>query len=218
MPRNKKSLRYSYNCKDASNAKFFNKNFNKTESYNSNFTGVLFRNTSLIGAKFKFCNLNEVIFENCLVQGALFRKCPMNNVKFVNCIITATKFDRTSLKHTFFDSSVIIDAPKIKNLPQDRFSSCDVLDNYYPDTEFSASILEKFEALRNNPFINRSSVLHRKKGKLNTVAIKILLKEFSEDELLNKLPKLEKEISTDFYTLSYITLMLKRISCDANVA
>lgn len=218
MARDKKTLRYSYRCKDASKANFLNKNFNKTESYNSSFAESIFRNTSLVGTKFKFCNLNKVIFDNCLVQGTLFRKCPMAGVKFQNCIIISVKLDRTSLESILFENSIILSTHHKTSIPNYNLMHSEVIEDYYDENEFSIDLLKEIESLKRNQHINRSSVLHRKKGKLNTIAIKMLLRKFGEEELMCKLPILGRDVKKDFYTLSYLIAMLHKISINGNVS
>ena len=78
-------------------------------------------------------------------------------------------------------------------------------------------MLKEIESLRGNQHINRSSVLHLKKGKLNTIAIKILLREFGKEELSCNLPILGRKVKKDFYTLSYLIAMLHKMSINDNV-
>ena len=212
MARNVRPLRYSYKCKDASGANFLNKNFNKTESYNSNFAESTFENTSLVGTKFKFCNLNKVIFKNCLIQGTLFRKCQMAQVEFKNCIIISTNFDRISQKSTLFEGCVISSTKLSTEVMSENFRDSEVIEGYYDESLFSKELLNTIEKLRNNQHINRSSVLHRKKGKLNTISIKFLLREFEEEKLIYGLSMLDHSIKKDFYTLSYLIAMLHKLN------
>lgn len=206
--KNKKA--FSYVNHDASGKNFINKNFNKTESYASQFTNSTFTNTSFIGSKFKFCNLNNTTFEGCLIRGALFRKSKMGNVNFKSSIICASVFDRTSLKDCYFYDSIIVSSNVNDKISQDRLINTDIITNYYPISEFNILLLQKIEKLRENDFIRRSSVLHRKKGLLDTAAITLLIREFGEEFLLNNVDKINHEISKDFHTLSYIKLLLKR--------
>ena len=207
MRKNKKSLRYSYGNKDANSAKFFNKNFNKTESYCSNFNSVIFSNTSLVGAKFKFCNLNDVRFENCLIQGALFRKCHFKRVIFLNCIVVSAQFDRTSLVSSTFDNCRIL-YTNIENCGS--LNNTQTYEAYPSENAFNPELLEQVKALRSNEFIRKSSVLHRKKDKINTLTIDILLEEFDDPFLLANLSSLHS-LKKEFHTLSYITALLRKI-------
>lgn len=62
--RNKSTKRYSYTGHDSRESKFIHKNFNKTTSYNTNFSSAVFENTAFVGAKFKFCSFYETEFSN----------------------------------------------------------------------------------------------------------------------------------------------------------
>lgn len=217
MVRNVNGLRYSYKLKNASKAKFHNKNLNKTESYNSIFSGSEFINTSLVGAKFKFCNMSQAVFDNCLIQGALFRKCKLNGVKFNRCIIIATQFDRTSLQECVIEDSIILSSPLGLFFKEKNLISTEVIKSYYPESEFNDELLCLVRALRNNDFINRSSVFHRKKGRLNTVSLKRLINEFGESFLMQSLPLLGSVVVKDFYTLSYLENILHKLRLSGSV-
>lgn len=211
MPRNSEELRYSYNLADRSGAKYHNKNFNKTQSFNSKFVGVTFLNTSFVGAKFKFCNMNQTVFDGCLIQGALFRRCDLSGVKFSNCIIVSVRFDRTSLKDCEISKSIILSSPLGGALDESNLISTELIQNYYSEQEFSGELLRSVRGLKGNEFISRSSVLHRKAGKINTISLKVLVREFGEQFLIEKLPLLNNLISKDFYTLSYLEVALNKI-------
>jgi len=201
---------FSYNNHDCTNKNFLNKNFNKTVSYSSNFTNSTFKNTSFIGSKFKYCNLNNTTFEDCFIQGATFRKSKMQNVHFKKSIICASVFDRINLGDCYFHDSIIVSSNVNDKIPKHRLINTDVITNYYPTSDFNELLLQKIEALRSNDFIRRSSTLHRKKGLLNTATISLLIKEFGEEFLLQHIEKVSNEISTEFHTLSYIKLLLKK--------
>lgn len=213
--RKTKMLRYSYNSKDVSKAFFQNKNFNKTESHNSRFIETKFQNTSLIGAKFKFCNLNKAVFDCCLIQGALFRKCKMVNAVFTDCIIISTNFERTSLKTCQIKKSIILSSPLGEGFKGENLVHSEIIKDYYSESDFSESLLQVVKSLKGNQFINRSSVLHRKKERLNTISMKLLVQEFGEKFLVKNLPILATIVVRDFYTLSYLTAILRKIAiCD----
>lgn len=67
------------------------------------------------------------------------------------------------------------------------------------------------EALRDNDLIRRSNTLHGKKGKINTLTIMILHKNYTDEELIRYLPMLPQYVSSQFYTVSYLKAMLKKI-------
>ncbi|MCY0963993.1 pentapeptide repeat-containing protein [Parathalassolituus penaei] len=217
MTRNSNPLRYSYISKDASKANFQNKNFNKTESYNSKFIETKFVNTSFVGSKFKFCNMSQAIFDDCLIQGALFRKCILSGARFNRCIIISTQFDRTKLRGCVIENSIVLSSPLGDGFSKNNLISTEVIQGYYPETGFSEELLHRAELLRNNQFINRSSVLHRKKGRLNTISLKWLADEFGESFLIQNLPLLESLVVKDFHTLSYLKVILHKLSLSDSV-
>jgi hypothetical protein len=212
MPRNKNTKRYSYTNHDSRESKYINKNFNKTESYHSNFSGVLFQNTSLIGAKFKFSAFYGAQFDSCYIRGTLLRKCNFEKALFKNSIISATVFERCNFKDAFFKNCKIVSSTKIeKFLPSDCFDQTEILDAYPDEADFDPILISKTEDLRTNEFIRRSSVLHRKMKKLDTVSLKVLVDEFGENFLVSHIEKLPEIITKEFYTLSYIMHYLRKM-------
>jgi hypothetical protein len=210
--RNNNSKRYSYTNHDTRDRKFINKDFNKTASYHSNFSGTLFQNTSFINAKFKFCALYSTVFENCFIRGSTFRGCNIRKATFKNTIISATVFDRCKLKDCVFDSCKIISSTKIKRfLKESCFRNTEFFMGYPPETGFNQQLIEIAEGLRTNDFIRQSTVLHRKRGKLDTVSLKVLVEMFGEEFLIENFNSLPNLITSSFHTLSYIVQILQKI-------
>ncbi|PRD67284.1 hypothetical protein C6P61_17245 [Malikia spinosa] len=218
MSRNKSTKRYSYNNHDSRASKFIHKDFNKTENYLTNFSEVLFQNTSFVGAKLKFCAFYSAVFDNCYIRGALFRRCNLKNAVFKKSIISATFFEGCKLQGCRFENCKIISSSKLeKGLPSESFVETEIFQTYPATTIFSRELIDVVESLRMNDYIRRSSVLHRKEKKLDTVSLKVLVERFGEDLLINNLPFLPKVIAKEFYTLSYIIHFLLKIqSCDIN--
>ena len=218
MIRDKNSKRYSYVNHDSRQSKFIHKDFNKTESYHSNFSGVVFQTTSFIATKLKFCSLYEATFDSCCLRGTLFRGCNLQNATFKNSIISATIFEKCKLKGCRFENCKIISSTKIKRLlHEDCFVDTEFFDTYPDEAVFNLALISTTEGLRANDFIRRSSVLHRKKGKIDTVSLKVLIEIFGEEFLISHLEELPKMISNEFHTLSYIIKILLKIQeCSIN--
>ncbi|WP_316679421.1 pentapeptide repeat-containing protein [Ralstonia chuxiongensis] len=214
--RNKKPNQYSYNNHDTRERKFVNKNFSKTDNYHSNFSETLFQNTSFVGAKFKFCALYGARFENCLIRGALFRGCNLTAAVFKDSIISAAVFERCKLSGCTFENCKIVPTSKLKNLlPDISFPDTDFFDAYPSSEGFNHDLIEIVESLRSCDLIRQSTVLHRKKGMLDTVSLKVLVEEFGEEFLTQELRSLPALINNSFHTLSYINHILrKRKGCD----
>ena len=218
MARNKSTKRYSYNNHDSRGSKFIHKDFNKTESYHSNFSEALFQNASFVGAKLKFCAFYGAVFENCYIRGALFRRCNLESSVFKNSIISATVFEGCKLKDCRFENCKIISSSKLETvLPSESFIDTEIFSTYPDTTVFNRELVDVVESLRMNDYIRRSSVLHRKEKKLDTVSLKVLVEKFGEEFLINNLPVLPKMIDQEFHALSYIIHFLQKIqSCDRN--
>jgi hypothetical protein len=206
---------FSYQTHDVREKNFIFKNFNKSCSYKSNFSGSKFTSTSFIGSKFKFCSLYDSTFEDCLIRGVLFRNCNLTNAKFINSIISSTIFENSKLINLKFINCKIINSKGI-NCSEKKYAliNSDIL-NAYPDVnKFSSELISMVESLREHQFIRRSTILHRKRGLLETVSLGVLVDEFGEDFLMKNLPKLSVLINNDFHTLSYIQKMLRKLPND----
>jgi len=70
---------------------------------------------------------------------------------------------------------------------------------------------EVIERLRGNDIVRRSNILHLKKGRINTLTVMVLKKEYTEEELIRYLPILPQYVTTQFYTVSYLKMILKKI-------
>ena len=68
----------------------------------------------------------------------------------------------------------------------------------------------KFDIILSNP--PYSNTLHLKHGKINTLSLMILLKSYSEKELVQLLPMIISLIEVQFYTLSYLKRLLKKVA------
>lgn len=216
--RRKSSKRYSYEGHDSRESKFIHKSFNKTDSYNTNFSMAVFENTAFVGAKFKFCSFYGTVFDNCYLRGTLFRGGTLENAVFKNCIISATVFDRPKIKGIKFESCKVLSTTKISRfLLSSSFVDTEIFETYPSASDFSSELITVVEALRSNDFIRRSSVLHRKEKKLDTISLRVLVEKFGETFLIKNLEKLPELIVKEFYTLSYISHFLRKLqACDIN--
>ncbi|EMN6201112.1 pentapeptide repeat-containing protein [Vibrio vulnificus] len=209
---------FSYTAHDARDKNFIYKNFNKSVSYRSNFSQSKFSATSLVGTKFKFCSFYGATFENCLIRGTLFRKCNLQKAVFKNCIISAAVFDRTALKNSKFIGCKVVSAGKFSELTRsENIVNTQIYSTFPSESVFNPVLIQTVEQLREHKQIRKSTVLHRKKGKLDTVSIEVLLGEFSEEFLINNLAVAAEQIKVEFHTLTYIQSMLRKIEANANV-
>lgn len=214
MPANDRNrYAFSYVNHDAREKNFIYKNFNKSSSYHSNFSKSKFVSSSFIGTKFKFCSFFGSEFEECLIRGALFRKCNLQIATFTNCMLAANVFDRTKFKDCKFINCKIIGSSKaLQFIPQKNLEHTEVVNSYPDESEFDSALIQQVESLRSHDHIRRSSVLHRKKGKIDTLSLKVLTEEFGEEYLIKNLSKLRDLVTREFHTLSYIQGILRKSS------
>lgn len=205
-------LAFGYTNHDASTKSFLLKNFNKAASYNSNFSDCTFDRTSLVGTKFKFCNMVRASFKGCLIRGTLFRKCNLEHAVFSDCIIAASMFERAKLKNAQFINCKVIGSTNLRTfLPENCFVNTEFYDTYPSESSFELALLEVVNQLREHDFIRRSTVLHRKKGKLDTISLRVLVEEFGESNLVAIFPEAALLIEREFHTLSYIQNVLRKV-------
>lgn len=206
---------FSYANHDAREKNFIYKNFNKSSSYHSNFSNSKFVSSSFIGTKFKFCSFYGTEFRDCLIRGALFRKCNLQTATFTNCILAANVFDRAKFKDCkFINCKIIGSSQTLQFIPEKNLEHTEVVNSYPDESEFASDLIQQVEQLRSNDHIRRSSVLHRKKGKLDTLSLKALIEEFGEDFLIKNLSKLQNSVTKEFHTLSYIQGILRKSNTD----
>lgn len=212
MARNKKSKNaFSYNNRDVASRNFINKNFNKTHSYHSNFFQSKFTNTSFIGASLKWCNFTGSLFQSSLLRGVLFRGGSLRHVVFKECIINACDLDRCKTEGLMIDKCYIVSSNNLIN----RLDPSQIIDSKiyksFPEKElFNPILIDVIQELRKNDFVRRSSVLHRKLNKIDTITLTYLLDRFDENFLIEQLPNVCMKIEREFYTISYIDQLLRK--------
>lgn len=203
---------FSYTGQDVRDKKFIYKNFNKSASYNSNFSNSIFNSSSFVGTKFKFCSMYGAIFDNCLIRGALFRNCNLQSATFKDSFITASVFEKSKFKDCKLINCKIVGSTNLKQIiPIENIENTEFFDQYPSETNFSTELLNIIEQLRDHDFIRRSTVLHRKKGKLDTISLKTLVDEFNEIFLIKTLPSAADLIKNDFHTLTYLQSVLRKL-------
>ncbi|REC94240.1 pentapeptide repeat-containing protein [Kushneria indalinina] len=204
---------FSYVNHDVRERRFIYKNFNRSSSYRSNFSSSSFVGSSFVGVKFKFCSFYKADFKDCLIRGTLFRKCNFQMATFTNCLMEENIFNGTKLESCKFVNCKIIGSPKIfQTVPEENFEHTEILNFYSNEKIFSDALVQRVEQLRSHDYIRRSSVLHRKKGKINALALKVLVEEFDADFLIKALSEVEGLVTREFYTLSYIQSILRKLS------
>ena len=202
---------FSYNNKDRHESNFMYKDFEKTKSYDTSFVDAKFIGTSFRAAHMKFCDFSRCVFQGVDFVGANLRGSKFVDASFHDCIFVTTVLDRTNFKNASFKNCyfVGINTKSAKNFPEQSEGLC-ILSSQPEQDNVSVELKQVIENLRGNDIIRRSNTLHLKKGKINTLSLMILEKEYTEEELLHYLPMLPALVSTQFYTVSYLKNLLKK--------
>lgn len=156
------------------------------------FTGASFVGSEFIGANFRGSNFSGAYFKEAIFCSTVLDKTFFENAKFENCYFVSTGISQA------------------RKFPTD-LSGLTFLHSLPSADTFSDELLQVVEKLRSNDIIRRSHTLHLKKGKVNTLSLYILLQSYSEDDLITLLPQVPNYLTTQFYTLSYLKNLLKKI-------
>ncbi|MCT4592685.1 MAG: pentapeptide repeat-containing protein [Anaeromicrobium sp.] len=203
---------FSYKCANREKSNFMYKDFEKSESYRSNFSECNFNYATLRAAKFKFCNFDNATFSGTEFIGTNLRGSTFRNAIFEDTIFNSTQLDKTNFygatfKNVYFLCSNINIA---KNLNADS-NNITILTKMPDIKDFTSELLDIVEKLRNNDIIRRSKVLHLKNKRINTLSLSMLKSDFTEEMLIKALPLLASKITLQFHTLSYLKKQLIRL-------
>lgn len=209
---------FSYNNKNKSGSEFMYKDFEKTKSFHSYFANASFVGTSFRGASLKYCNFSGCMFESDDFIGTNCKGSKFDWAKFNDCIFVSCNMDKAKFKNAVFKNCYMIGTPlKKTNGEVDTREGLIVLKSYPPEADFSEQLIREVERLRDNENIRRSGTVVIKRGKINTLTLMILKKEYTEDELIALLPLLPTVINKPFYTVSYLKAMLKKLKIGSTI-
>lgn len=209
---NKDSFNYNNIEKKAKN--FMYKNLERSNCYNSDFSGSIFDYVSFRGAHFKSCNFFKCSFKYAEFIGSNLKDSEFRSTLFENAIFDSVKLEGANFKDAKFINTIFLntDVSKAKNL------NLKILDikvfNEIPKLEISDKLKFAVESVMKNSHVKKSRVLDTKDGGPNLLNILILLESFDEETLINGLNIIETHLDRDFYTLSYIIRFLQ--NCKAN--
>lgn len=172
--------------KSSSKSSFYNIRFKKV-----NITYCSFKQVKFNGIDFIFSNLKHSNFTNCSFEDTVFFGSNMKYVKFKNCIF----------KNVYFFNT---DISKISCID---FSNSEIsVINQYPNLTLIQQLDNSLGRLSLNERIFKNRVLHVTRNKPNYWIISILLKDFSQDELVKGFNKLSynnnSNSNRDFFTYS----------------
>lgn len=191
------------------NKNFMYQNLQRSKCFNTNFTGSNFDYACFRGAHMKACTFNDCTFKGAEFMGSNLKDSQFKGAHFENAVFEGAKledvnFKGATFKNTFLVASQYESALHLNlNDPELRiFAEMPVLD-------LSPELKAVIEKLMLNQFVKASRVLDTKDKQMNTISVLILLEQFGEAVLLERLPLLETQIDRDFYTLSYLIKYLQ---------
>jgi len=156
------------------------------------FSGCSFNSTEFIGSNLKESNFTNAKFENVVFESAKLVDVNFKGATFINTVFLST------------------DTEGVKNLDLND----DQIKVYkeMPTIEISDDLSAALEVAMMNKFIKKARVLDTREGKINHLSVMILLEHFDETTLVKGLNALEPHLERDFYTLSFIISLIKKIT------
>ena len=208
--KNRKVFSYNNKCKRECNFRY--KDFEKTKSYHSDFGKANFDFVSFRAAHMKFCNFNGASFVWTEFVGSNLRGSSFKGAIFKDSIFMGTVLDKTDFSGASFENCVfyVTKHDGLKGMAGHEDGINIIFQKPAVDA-FSPELINVIQELRSNDIIRRSHTLHTKKNGVNIVYLNELLKIYKEDELIKLLPNIPDYVKTQFYTLSYLQILLKKV-------
>ena len=200
---------FIYNNIEKKDKNFMYKNLERSNCFNSDFSGSNFDYVSFRGAHFKSCSFYECSFKWAEFIGTNLKGSIFMNAIFENTIFDSVNLEGVNFKDARFRNVVFLstDVTKAKNLNINN-SAIRVFDEM-PEFQISQELENAVINVMKNSFVKKARVLDTKDGGLNLLNIMILLESFNEEILIKGLNMVEVQLDREFYTLSYIIRFLQ---------
>lgn len=154
------------------------------------FENVKYSSSNITNCNFRNAKLKNIDFMGTNLKGSKFKNAVLTNVIFYNANLNSVDFENVIFKNVYFINCKL---DKAKNL-QFGNDTC-VLNSNFEDVFISEKIQEEiFNLVRINKF-KKHFVLTTKNSngkKINKAILKILLKDFTNDQVIRTLKVLEK--------------------------
>lgn len=205
---------YSYKNKDCSFNNYSYKNFDKADCYRTNFRGAIFDGASFRATKVKFCNMSEAHFDGTEFIRTNLRGTKFYNAIFTNVIINSVTTDKTCFVGAHFHHCIIVaNLNKMAGINIDENDN--IIMSQHKSVDISARLIKCAQDIIASSEV-RNSVIANKGKQVNKITLLMLLYDFSEEELIQYLPKVIAESPKDC-TVSYLRKQLKKIINSSNV-
>lgn len=193
------------------NKNFMYQNLTQAKCYMCNFGNSNFDYVSFRGASMKTCKFTGCSFKSSEFVGTNLKESDFSNAKFENVVFESAKLVDVNFKGATFVNTVFLstDTDGAKNLDlNDKDIS---VYEEMPVIEISEALRVAVGMAMTNKFVKKARVLDTRKGDINYLSLIILLEHFDEATLIKGLSNLEDHIDRDFYTLSFIISLIKKL-------
>lgn len=191
------------------NKNYMYQNLQKSKSFNSNYSSSNFDYACFRGAHLKSCQFNACHFTGAEFIGANLKGSQFKEAEFMNTVFEGTKLEGTDFKGALFDHTYFVSCNVESAINLDLEDSGIKVFSEMPELNLNPLLFAEIEKLMENQYVKKARVLDTKDKKMNTISVMILLDCFSEEELIQTLPKMNALFDRDFYTLSYIIKMIR---------
>lgn len=208
---NNGSENFHYNNIEKKDKNFMYKNFKRSNCYNCNFSNSNFNFATFRGAHFKTCSFMNGSFEGTEFIGTNLKNSKFKNAKFKNAIFEGANLDGTDFKDAKFENTIFLGCKleKTKNF-NSNIDGVRIFEKM-PKIDISMELEDSLKSLMENKFVKSSRIFDTKDGNINTLTLMILKESFTEEELMNGFDKIKSQIDRDFYTISYIIRLIKKV-------
>lgn len=209
--------KFNYNNIEKKNKNFMYQNLQRSKCFNSNFPNSNFDYVSFRGAHLKSCSFLECSFKGTEFIGSNLKESGFRKAHFENAVFEGAKLDGVNFVDATFINTIFVasNVEDAKNLDLDNpgirvFAKM-------PELDISNELKSAVETVMKNEFVKKSRVLDTKDKEINSISILILLENFDEETLIKGFSIMEEYIEREFYSLSYIIKLLKRLQNEEKI-
>ena len=205
------SENFHYNNIEKKDKNFMYKNFKRSNCYNCNFSNSNFNFATFRGAHFKTCSFMKGSFEGTEFIGTNLKNSKFKNARFKNTIFEGANLDGADFKDATFENTIFLGCKLEKTRNFDSNIEGVRIFEGMPEINISSELEEALTSFMENKFVRASRIFDTKDGNINTLTLMILSENFTEEELIKGFKEIKSQIDRDFYTISYIIRLIKKV-------
>ncbi|WP_455026691.1 pentapeptide repeat-containing protein [Neisseria elongata] len=170
--------------KDCRRKDFYSCNFSKSRSFKGRFNNSTFKNTNFRGAILTKCSFQNSSFTNVEFMGTNLKGSNFKNSIFKFCIFSATLLKNANFTGCRFEKCYFI-ATNLnvskKLIVDEQLNSILATHPLVPNLQ--KETLKLFNRIKIIPQLSYSRILFLKKGRLNSITVKMLLEKYNEEQI-----------------------------------